>query len=409
MFRLGINYWPARSAMRWWRRFDAGEVERDFARIRSAGFDTVRIFLLWEDFQPAPEYIAEEMLRRLVRVADIAARCDLALMPTLFTGHMSGVNWLPLWAVDFDAPAAPQRFRIVAQDQVIEAVPRNWYVDEEIVEAQALLARYVAEALGEHPAVWAWDLGNENSNCVVPPSRALAVAWLERMAGEIRSADRVHPITIGLHMEDLEEDRKLGPVEAARVCDFLCMHGYPLYADWAAGPTDEALLPFLGLLTYWLGGREVLFEEFGAPTMPTDAKLAQTIADLSTFKLLAEDEAASYTKRALNALHRFGFMGAFLWCANDYDEAIWDEPPLDLAVHERFFGLWRADGSAKPAVAEISPFVGRERRQLNADFEWIGIERERFYANPRRHLVALYARFKEHFAEEFPSSRAVGE
>jgi hypothetical protein len=38
-FRLGINDWPARTAMGWWAHFDASEVAVDFARIASAGLD----------------------------------------------------------------------------------------------------------------------------------------------------------------------------------------------------------------------------------------------------------------------------------------------------------------------------------------------------------------------------------
>ena len=68
-FRLGINDWPVSSAMSWWRRFDAAEVARDFARIRAAGFDAVRLFLGWEDFQPVPEQVAPAMLTHLVTVA----------------------------------------------------------------------------------------------------------------------------------------------------------------------------------------------------------------------------------------------------------------------------------------------------------------------------------------------------
>lgn len=45
-FRLGINYWPPDTAMAWWRRFDPARSARDFAVIRAAGFDSVRIFLL---------------------------------------------------------------------------------------------------------------------------------------------------------------------------------------------------------------------------------------------------------------------------------------------------------------------------------------------------------------------------
>ncbi len=71
-FRLGINYWPSSTAMRWWQCFDMDEVERDFARIREVGFDSVRIFLLWEDFQPGPDRVSELALTRLVRVANSA-------------------------------------------------------------------------------------------------------------------------------------------------------------------------------------------------------------------------------------------------------------------------------------------------------------------------------------------------
>jgi endo-1,4-beta-mannosidase len=242
--------------MYWWRRFDAGEVGADFARIQAAGFDSVRIFLLWEDFQPAPDRVSDEALWKLVRVADLAARSRLSLMPTLFTGHMSGVNWIPEWALEVVEEAA--RFRVISGGKVSRAKLKNWYGDPAVTQAQALLAREVAAALAYHPAVWAYDLGNENSNCVRPPTREAAEAWLETIAGAIRRADSSTKITIGLHMEDLEEDRRLGPKEAARVCDFLCMHGYPIYAEWARGATDEMLLPFLGLMTRWLGRKDLV-------------------------------------------------------------------------------------------------------------------------------------------------------
>ncbi len=49
-------------------------------------------------------------------------------------------------------------------------------------------------------------------------------------------------------------------------CDFLTMHGYPIYAAWSDGPTDELLVPFLARVTRWLGGgADVLFSEFGLP------------------------------------------------------------------------------------------------------------------------------------------------
>ena len=41
-FVLGVNYWPRRKAMYWWREFDAGEVKDEFAQIADLGLRVVR-------------------------------------------------------------------------------------------------------------------------------------------------------------------------------------------------------------------------------------------------------------------------------------------------------------------------------------------------------------------------------
>lgn len=386
-FRLGINYWPVNSAMYWWRRFDASEVKSDFRRIRAAGFDSVRIFLLWEDFQPLPTHISGQALNNLVTVADIAAHNELSLMPTLFTGHMSGVNWVPGWALESGAVTSP-RFRVLTGGRVVNRHIKNWYGDKRIIRAQVRLCGAVAAALGKHPALWAYDLGNENSNCVVPPTRAAADAWLNTMAAAIRAEDASHPITIGLHMEDLEEDRRLSPGDAGQVCNFLSMHGYPIYADWARGAGDEMLLPFLGLMARWMSGREVLFQEFGAPTVARDQPIP--VAHASKIPFLMEAEAARFTGRALNALRDAGMTGAMLWCYGDYARELWDKPPLDQAIHERSFGLWQSDYSGKPALAEVEKAAGWECIQSEARLDWIDLSIDDFYKNPRENLRRLY-------------------
>jgi endo-1,4-beta-mannosidase len=386
-FRLGINYWPVSSAMYWWRRFDASEVKSDFRRIRAAGFDSLRIFLLWEDFQPLPTHVSRQALNNLAAAADIAAHNDLSLIPTLFTGHMSGVNWIPDWALE-SWPARSPRFRVVAGGRVVNREIKNWYSDKRIIRAQARLAGEVAAALGKHPALWAYDLGNENSNCVVPPTRAAAAAWLDTMTAAIRAEDSSHPITIGLHMEDLEEDRRLSPRDAGQVCDFLSMHGYPIYAGWARSTTDERLLPFLGLITRWMSGREVLFQELGAPTIARDS--ATVTSKTSSIPLLAEDAAAQFTGRALDALRDSGMTGAMLWCYGDYTNELWDRPPLDQAIHERSFGLWQSDYSGKPALAEVKKAAGWERIQPAGQLDWIDLSVDDFYKNPRENLRRLY-------------------
>ncbi len=398
LFHLGINYWPATTAFFWWQKFDPAVVEQDFGRMRDAGCDVVRIFLLWEDFQPAPDCISADAVNRLRSVADTAGRMNLSLIVTFFTGHMSGANWIPRWALT--EGDGRSRFRIISGGRVVVAAARNWYTDQEIMRAQELLLREVVTCLRDHPAIGAWDLGNENSNCVQPPSCADAIAWLDRMAATIRGCDPDRPITLGLHAEDLEEDRRLGPAEAARVCDFLSIHGYPVYAPWAESPTDVRVLPFLALVVRWLGDEDVLFEEFGVPTIPLEAEVPERVP------LVSEDEARHFIEHGLMALYEIGCLGAMLWCYTDYAEALWTLPPLDCASHERSFGLWRADGQAKPAVQALSTWRGKPRRPPCDDFSWVDIERETFYQRPSENLQRLFHRFCRWWARRESAGRS---
>jgi len=379
--------------MAWWDAFDPAEVAEDFRRIAGAGLGSVRLFLMWEAFQPEVGVVDHVMLERLVRVADLALDAGLQIMPTLFTGHMSGVNWIPSWALG--GSDRDPRFRVIADGRPSARGLRNWYTDASVADAQALLASESASALAGHRALWAWDLGNENSNCVVPPDRAAGLRWLEQMASAIRGADGAALITTGLHMEDLEHDRNLGPHEAARVCDFLTMHGYPIYAEWAGGPTDEHLAPFLAEVTRWLGGgMDVLFSEFGLPTFRGEDPDQWQEASTSRSLVVEEHDAARYTARVLDGLRRAGCTGAMLWCYTDYPPALWSTPPLDESVHERTFGLWRADGWAKPSVETIAPY--RNARRLDPPDEgWIDIDAATFWARPEGELPRLYGRYRD--------------
>jgi hypothetical protein len=219
--------------------------------------------------------------------------------------------------------------------------------------------------------------------------------WLARLTSAIRDADNTALVTLGLHMEDLEENRQLGPREASAACDLLSMHGYPIYARWADGPTDDQLLPFLARVTHWLGeGRAVLFSEFGLPTYRLGDPSAQRPSGRGPTLLVEEEEAAAYTATALEALRRAGCLGAMLWCYSDYDPALWGSPPLDLAGHERTFGLWRVDGSPKPSVAAVAAFVGAERCAAGHADTWIDIDRYEFGRNPSAQLARLYRRYR---------------
>ena len=386
LFRLGVNYWPAQQAMEWLKVYDPGLTRRDFLLAKSAGFDTIRIFMRWEDAQPTASAVDPLALGRLVDAADAAVEAGVTLIVTLFVGHMSGVNWIPAWAIG--GTGGDRRFRVVSGGRIRRAGTglRNWYVDPVMLEAQERMATAAAEALAGHPGVWAWDLGNENSNCTLPPDRSAGEAWLERMSTALKSSDPGRPLTIGLHMEDLEEDRRIGPAEAARWCDVVSMHGYPIYASWSAGPTDHELLPFLAEVTRWLAsGSPILFEEFGLPT----SRAAVPEGSL----LVSESAAAGYTRRALDGLREAGCTGALLWCFSDYVSEFAASPPFDSARHELCFGLWRADGTPKPALAYVAERASSPRVPPPSPDGWLDIDRSTFEDDRRFHLARLYRRY----------------
>ena len=91
-FIFGVNYWPPKKAMFMWREFDRSSVDEDMSIISELGLSCVGISLLWEDFQPHPKSVLPTILDRLVDVLEMADDKNLAVLPTLFTGHAGGLN-----------------------------------------------------------------------------------------------------------------------------------------------------------------------------------------------------------------------------------------------------------------------------------------------------------------------------
>ncbi len=396
-FVLGVNYWPRSSAMYWWQRFDAAEVQADFALIRSLGMSLVRIFLLWDDFQPTPATVSPERLRDLRTVCDIAHSHDLTLDVTFFTGHMSGPNWSPRWLLD--GPPLPHVRQLVSGGEVVDQGYRNLYTDTMALDAERLLLRTVVTDLKDHPAIGMWNLGNEPDLFAVPPDAATGRAWVREMCELIRSIDTAHPITCGLHMASLVEDNGLRVNDVYAETDVAVMHAYAQYTPWAHSPLDPNLVPFTCALTTALCGKPTLMEEFGgctvAPGEPTQHWSWMPYGRHRELFMASEEDLATYIAGVLPRLVAVGATGALLWCFADYVPELWNSPPCDESRHERFFGLIRHDGTLKPHAAVIRDFAASEPRVLDTPRRTVtlAIGPEDYYRNPMTHIVDLYQQF----------------
>lgn len=397
-FSLGVNYWPRRKAMFWWSDFDPGEVREEFALIRELGLDLVRIFLLWDDWQPTPDSVSRACLNHLGSVCDTAAELGLKLDVTFFTGHMSGPNWAPRWLLHGPSVAAART--VVSAGQAVPSGYRNPYVYQPALDAERLLLRTVVQAYSDHPAIGLWNLGNEPDLFAWPPGAAAGRAWVREMRELIRAIDPVHPVTCGLHTDSLLQDNGLRVSDVFAETDLAVMHAYPMYASWARGPLDPDLVPFTCALTTALCGKPTLMEEFGgctaAPGAPSYTWDWEAGGRTYSQFMAAEEALADYIGAVLPRLVEVGAIGALLWCFADYAPELWGRPPCNEALHERFFGLVRPDGSLKPHAEVLRAFAATAPVCRSANVRRIDepVIPEAFYQSPREQTIRLYKQWE---------------
>ncbi len=319
------------------------------------------------------------------------ADCGLRAMPTLFCGHMSGVNWLPRWVLDSAVPHG--RFRTICDGNVSLYGAGDIYADPRLLGAQAAFAREAGNCVRDHPALYAWDLGNEFSNVREPATPSDAAEWSRRLSETLREASNA-PVTGGMHGEDLERDRGIRPSSIALPWKFATMHGYSVYGNFSRGRLDANVVPFLSQVQESCSGKRVLFSEYGNPTCPPEGAATEKPSD---FACLDEEEMAQYAYAVADRLHARGALGAFWWCWADYDRALAEMPPFDLAPHELTFGIVRSDGTYKP-VARTLARLASEKREVVEPQPPIVTDEAAYYASLPDGIARLYEGYCEKYA-----------
>lgn len=403
-FILGVNYWPRCKAMDWWKDFSEQEVESEFKQIKSLHLDLVRIFLLWEDFQPSPHEINFHSIKNLLSVLDIADTLNLHILITLFTGHMSGVNWVPLWALS-KKKREPGSFRTVSKNCVRNYKIGYFYRNPSLLKAQCLLIRQLVPAVKKHSSLYGWDLGNEPSILLQPNKVRDIVFWVKTLTSEIKKLDPDHPVTLGIHQGDLSHDSKFHPHALKPYLDIFSMHGYPNYSPWARNPMDPKSCPFLNILTERMinkpthyrdlqrrvrknikfTGKKVFFTEFGLP-------VPLHIPRESSMFYATQDQAGRYFKNTLNQLYQAGSLGALVWCYSDYHPDLKHRAPFDQAPHELYFGITNWKGQTKKTARVLSQW-GEKKRKVQHSPILKNFSTRKYFKAPEKNLWKLYQIF----------------
>ena len=327
-----------------WDRFDVDEIGEDMARIKALGLDVVRFFLIWEAFQPDPGHMNDTTLRRFDALMERIAAAGLQAMPTLFCGHMSGVNWLPGWTLERDTTSG--RFRTISGGSIVDRSIGDFYANPELLRAQVYFARRVGERLRDHPALFAWDLGNEFSNLRTPAATRRRVMERTSERNAARSLRRRH--TGGMHGEDLEQDRNLRPSSMARPVD-LSDHArlFGLQQVRARSPRSRRRTVSLPSCTVvqWKTGALQRVRQSGCPpgSNRVDGLLVST-------KPRWPSTVGASSIACTRAAHSGRFGGAGPTTIPRSREL----PPFDKAPHELRFGIVRSDGSLKPVAQMLA-------------------------------------------------------
>jgi hypothetical protein len=197
--------------------------------------------------------------------------------------------------------------------------------------------------LKPHPAIYAWDLGNE-CNCMAPvDSREAAYTWSAAIANAIRAADPTRPIISGMHSLTPGGDNPWLIQDQAETTDLLTTHPYPYWTPHVRSDPLNTLRPLMHATSETrmyadIAGKPCLAEEIG------------TMGPM----LSNEAAAAAFTRTNLFSLWAHDCRSLIWWCSNDQTELT--HPPYDWTAVERELGLLRTDGSAKPMLLEIQRF-----------------------------------------------------
>jgi hypothetical protein len=310
-----VSYYPADAGWtRMWEPWRPQRIASDLRRLRALNANVVRIVLPANFLgYPQPEERYRERLRELV---GIAARSGLRVQLTLF-------DW---WG-----------------DYADIAGSKQW--------ARAVLEPYVGD-----PRIAFVELRNE-----IDTTDASALVWTRELVPWLRELlQKQTPVTVSVAgMTPVQNLRTLVAALPGRSRpDFFDAHHFTGGGELAEH-VFSVLRDVAAPTPLWIG-------ELGYPT-------STTLSGMSGVPLTPSAQEAAqehYFKLCFGALARLGLPAPGVWILDDFATGAIPQPDTDAGEPEYHFGLFREDGSAKPAAAAVRGlFAGRYGTGFNGGFE----------------------------------------
>ncbi len=352
-FFTGINYWASKNAIHMWRDYDPEVIETDMRLLSEAGVTMLRVFPLWEDFQPITAFptpngviyeygmkgevcpeteagkagVDEVMCERFEDFCRIADKYGITLVVGLLTGHMSFANFVPPALVNLNIVSDPAAIR--------------W---------EMRYLKYIVTRFKTIENIVAWDLGNEVEALRNNNTRDEFHVWCMMLANTIRVADPSRPILSGIGKFEVAKDFP-NLYDLAEACDANTVHLYNIFHS--SGDPVNSMVPVLDnifkcQLSEDLTGMQTFPQEFGATGYSSCSK---------------QTEREFYRACVLSTMSH-GHKGTMYWCA--FDQGHLTYPPYNWNNIGSDYGFYDRELKIKP--------IGEENIRLKSLVDKIGNE-----------------------------------
>ena len=220
-FVLGVNYLCSKNSTRMWQDFDAASVEKDLIALRNSGVKWVRLFPLWDDFQPPQNssFTDEEntgvctvMADRLEKVMDLCFKYGFKAELVILTCIVNNENCVP------------------------EALQgKNIFTDPVALMWEQKFIKYIVTRFAPHPALGGWSIGNGYSALYnINSQTAAQYSWTAMICNAVKVIDKEHPVVSGLDTLSTQSDNPSNTVgwqiiPHAQSVDILTTHPYPAF------------------------------------------------------------------------------------------------------------------------------------------------------------------------------------
>lgn len=363
---VSLDYQPAATGPFLWQAFDTAAVSSDLAAIARAGFREVRVGLAWDSFMPDARGVDPRRMGEFDTLLRVAGAHGMGIVPVLFIQAHGDCVFLPARAVMRDARR--RGVRVLSEGMPEPGGPRDVWTDPLMLELADRWARAMAAGFANHPALAAWDLGDDPARVLRPRRIPDLAAWVAVAGAPLRQrGDRVQ-MTLGA--DDLLRGRGVRLGSLSGLLDRIDIAIRPAQLRRLQLPEPEALL-FIAQLAQALAGDQggQIGLALAMPSPGGDEEGMDELAAAATVDQLVERR----TEAGVSALR------ATAWC--DLHPRLRERAPYDRHDWRRRCGLLSLDGAEKPA---LGPWSRLARADLAAPppNPWPPhLDVEAFYAN----------------------------